>query len=734
MRDDNVHRLLAALLLALPLSLGLLQGEPLGHGARASADEDALPRSWSFEAGLPPDFTVRFRSADGYAGEPAIEARDVRPEVVPVVEERGLPARLGRHVLALRIPAQGRVLLGTPERAFPEQGSDEPAAFSAYLRADTAGPAVLRLYAVPVTGGKSYGATRRKLAERTVAVTTRWARYEVSDGGAAEGAVYGEVEMPAGEAARSLFVDGVQLGAGAATSSMPAVELGVEVNPIEATGVEASDEAHGVLAPGQAATIAVAISRALTADERLSLSIRDVRGRSLDAQRDTALRYRIRPEVPGAYLVRAELRRRGVLRAVAERSFVVVPRPAALPTAGSPFGAHTRLDARHLAIARRLGFRWLRLHDTSRIGNWLVMEPDPGRRQWYDAEVDRARSMGFGLLGVLEATPRWASSAPPQIGWYEARTFPPRDASSWRGYVQATLAHYRGRIDAWEVWNEPYLDEFLHAPPAAYSALLHDAVAAANGTTPTVTLLASAAVDNPQRTAWTRAALLGPSPPFFDGGSRLAIAFHPYDPRLVAPGSVPWAARLHGLVGAGAALWATEGNVLGASVSRLSAPSPFPQPDLERAAAAQVAWFAALLATGAERVFVYQLVEADYYSDSDLSLLEPDGTPRPGAAALAIFANEIGARSYSQTISAKGRHALVFTNKAVHHPYGAPAFDKDLLVVLYRDDLAPLRRLPTTKSALRDVWGAPVLAVERPRLVYFHVASQAELERALESH
>jgi len=59
-----------------------------------------------------------------------------------------------------------------------------------------------------------------------------------------------------------------------------------------------------------------------------------------------------------------------------------------------------------------------------------------------------------------------------QRPWHPPRT--PRELRQWGRFVQATVAHFKGRVTSFEMWNEPNVDAFWRpAPsPAEYARLL----------------------------------------------------------------------------------------------------------------------------------------------------------------------------------------------------------------------------------------------------------------------
>jgi len=83
---------------------------------------------------------------------------------------------------------------------------------------------------------------------------------------------------------------------------------------------------------------------------------------------------------------------------------------------------------------------------------WLDLEPIKG--QWQFGRLDRylslAQQHGTGLLLTLGSPPSWAVARPQE----------PSNLDDWRAYVNTIVARYKGRIPAYEIWNEPNLKQF----------------------------------------------------------------------------------------------------------------------------------------------------------------------------------------------------------------------------------------------------------------------------------
>jgi len=95
--------------------------------------------------------------------------------------------------------------------------------------------------------------------------------------------------------------------------------------------------------------------------------------------------------------------------------------------------------------------------------NWPDLEPNKG--QWQFQRLDRyvsvARQHGTSILLPLGGSPSWASARPALPSNYQPGfTAEPANLGDWRAYVTAVVSRYRGRIQAYDIWNEPNLRDF----------------------------------------------------------------------------------------------------------------------------------------------------------------------------------------------------------------------------------------------------------------------------------
>ena len=121
----------------------------------------------------------------------------------------------------------------------------------------------------------------------------------------------------------------------------------------------------------------------------------------------------------------------------------------------------------------------VRLWDTRTA--WLNLEPRDDAWHWIelDAHVAMAEERGVEHVSlVLAGTPRWAAlretaDDAPWLGPGSAA--PPSDPREWSEYVATVARRYSGRIDAYEIGNEPNLTTFWNGTPEQYADLVRRA-------------------------------------------------------------------------------------------------------------------------------------------------------------------------------------------------------------------------------------------------------------------
>lgn len=113
---------------------------------------------------------------------------------------------------------------------------------------------------------------------------------------------------------------------------------------------------------------------------------------------------------------------------------------------GVAHAGYSRSDAEY-ALLRTLGARFSRI-DFS----WDRIEPEKGLFDFsfFDGVLDKAAENGVGILAILDYDVPWIHPDGKKRGYV-----PPGRMADWLEYVRRVTERYRGRIFAYEVWNEP---------------------------------------------------------------------------------------------------------------------------------------------------------------------------------------------------------------------------------------------------------------------------------------
>jgi hypothetical protein len=98
----------------------------------------------------------------------------------------------------------------------------------------------------------------------------------------------------------------------------------------------------------------------------------------------------------------------------------------------------------------------IRLWDSGTLWSEIATTPGEWKYDRMDFYVDQATSHNATILYTLGGTPRWASSRPNEKCSYGfGCAAEPVKMAHWEEYVRRIVRRYRGRIKAYELWNEP---------------------------------------------------------------------------------------------------------------------------------------------------------------------------------------------------------------------------------------------------------------------------------------
>jgi hypothetical protein len=122
---------------------------------------------------------------------------------------------------------------------------------------------------------------------------------------------------------------------------------------------------------------------------------------------------------------------------------------------------------RTAAALKDVGSRWVRLNvewgstETSNntYDSWMLSH--------YDRAVTTARAAGQKVLMLVSQSPSWASG-------HSDKQAPPQNPADYADFVRFLAARWAGKVEAWQVWNEPNISRFWPTgpDPAKYTELL----------------------------------------------------------------------------------------------------------------------------------------------------------------------------------------------------------------------------------------------------------------------
>jgi polysaccharide biosynthesis protein PslG len=174
--------------------------------------------------------------------------------------------------------------------------------------------------------------------------------------------------------------------------------------------------------------------------------------------------------------------------------------PARTPRVGMNVFLEQEVDAdkrqRSLELVQAAGVTWIRQElpweQIEPVSKGQTTDPNFGGSTWakFDDIVDRATALGLEVLLRLDTSPRWALAPDAPDG-----LSPPIQLADYWDFVEQVAARYRGRVAAYQIWNEPNLStEWGRQPPdaAAYARLLRGASARIRAADPSARVVMAA--------------------------------------------------------------------------------------------------------------------------------------------------------------------------------------------------------------------------------------------------
>ena len=273
-----------------------------------------------------------------------------------------------------------------------------------------------------------------------------------------------------------------------------------------------------------------------------------------------------------------------------------------------------------------LGAKWI-----LRTFYWRAIEKEKGNFDFsvYDEYVDAAKREGKKIIAVLGYETPWLFPKEKQ-----RRYISPENMPLFLRYIEETVRHFKGRIDVWQIWNEPNLF-FWKGPDKDFFELTIQAAQIIRKTDPDAYILGGVFWRTPEQFIKK----------MYESGAMKdldALSFHPYAAN--PSGTMKLydnLLKIFAEIGYSGPLWITETGYPtgGWYLSRVS---------LEKYPSYIVKTLAGTAARGARTVFWYQLF--DYRNNGELSrffnssedffgLAYPDYQRKDGAFAFGLCAS-----------------------------------------------------------------------------------------------
>lgn len=150
---------------------------------------------------------------------------------------------------------------------------------------------------------------------------------------------------------------------------------------------------------------------------------------------------------------------------------VLVP-PAPPVFRPSPFAVQTQpgylISEPFRTRGAELGVRWIRLDGVL----WHEIQPEPdGPYRWsvlagLERGIDAALELGLTPVVIIRGAPLWAAVAPALCAAVRDERLP-----EYAAFLEALARRYRGRVNYWEVGNEPDVDPRLVAADSPFGCM-----------------------------------------------------------------------------------------------------------------------------------------------------------------------------------------------------------------------------------------------------------------------
>ncbi len=323
--------------------------------------------------------------------------------------------------------------------------------------------------------------------------------------------------------------------------------------------------------------------------------------------------------------------------------------PGLPPAAGRLVRGANVADLGDVYLLREVNFEWAKGYV-----NWETVEPEAGQYRWADPDntVTAFESRGLNVLLRVHGTPPWARPEGTFL------SYPPQDVNDFGRFMEALAGRYRGRVAAYEIWNEPNLSYewgYLAPDPDKYAALLRAAYLAVKKADPDALVISGglATTGDGSDTAMGDLVFLERLYAAGAGGYFDALGSHPYAYGHAPDEEDPWGLSLSRVSqqrqvmlsygDESTPIWITELGWVLATSWDLEEHESIGVSELEQARYLVRAY--QKVATEwpyVDAVFVFNLdfASVPWYTASEpmrwYAILNPDGTPRPAYTQLRL--------------------------------------------------------------------------------------------------
>ncbi|HTL28494.1 MAG TPA: hypothetical protein VL282_04715, partial [Tepidisphaeraceae bacterium] len=304
------------------------------------------------------------------------------------------------------------------------------------------------------------------------------------------------------------------------------------------------------------------------------------------------------------------------------------------------------------------------------------------------------------VFGSISTAPCWATSVGGETRGYWERFVQPEDWDAWQNYVTTVVKRYRGTIDYWDTWNEPWgkfwskwdpqtNTQQPRSPDAArdFAKLQKLGYEAAKGVDKGVHIAGINTYSNGGD--WTRQLVQFGAQDTCD-----IYDYHHYNSEFTGfPNDAVERGYREALGAIGKIdkpVWMTEGNganrLLKRGFYRYTLPEGIPTEDFVRTSDLTARYMIRLLSMNVAKIFLYHINVGGAFAvgpNAFQSLVTDDGFVHPQAAAHSQLAHELEDTKFVKHVDlAGGIHAYVFQSgdHAVAAILSEPKFRKDYVL------------------------------------------------------